>query len=633
MAIPNATKTNHHIGDILEDIPMGVRSEDFAHLASVLDNLYKNPVLAVLREYSTNAWDSHVDAGNPNPIEVTLPTDAKPELVIQDFGLGMSIDDIRETYSNYGASTKRGTNAVAGQLGLGSKSGLSYAEAFTITAVRNGVKVVAMSTKDEYGVGVIKVLDTLGTDDPNGVRITIPVKNWDIPTFNANAKLLYSFWSPGSVLVNGEAPATSLWEANALRLDDWGHTLLIAPESGLHTSYVVMGNVPYAVDDLRVGGRDRRFVAQLNIGDVDFTPSREELRHTPHTDKTLTELREWIADHYERAVKRQMEQAPTRWAETQIKVLWMDKGLTLRSPKGDSIWTYEPNTWGHRKASASPYYQVQGLAQRSGYIAITHFPLKNLSTPTRERLREFANNLAVTAKPTFIVLPESAPAGMLDGRPLTYSWAEVVAATSPAAAAPGAPKVKRPKVETLYEIMHADPMTADQLSKVSGKVLMLFPDQHARHGTLGATVIRLRSSAQVARILRYVPHAEEYNVELQRRMDAAKKGITQQDREIAAARALPRVFDKLVGTALDDPELVTALALRVSPDTATMVEAEKFGVPIVVDTGSTRHMTTKFFNRYPLLDALNNTYYGIRNQAEVDDTVLYLNTKFAEISA
>ena len=53
---------------------------DQAHIVMILrDRLYTNKILAVLREYSANAWDAHIDGGCPDkPIKVVLPTSRLP---------------------------------------------------------------------------------------------------------------------------------------------------------------------------------------------------------------------------------------------------------------------------------------------------------------------------------------------------------------------------------------------------------------------------------------------------------------------------------------------------------------------------------------------------------------------------
>ena len=98
---------------------MTIDPSGMAHVMAILTNLYANAPLAVLREYATNARDSHVAAGSDRPIEVDLPTDLNPSLVIRDFGVGLSEQEIIDVYARYGASTKRDTDDQVGAFGLG----------------------------------------------------------------------------------------------------------------------------------------------------------------------------------------------------------------------------------------------------------------------------------------------------------------------------------------------------------------------------------------------------------------------------------------------------------------------------------------------------------------------------------
>lgn len=625
MAIPVQTKTNHHVGNVIEDIAMSMRSEDFAHIASVLNNLYSDPIAAVVREYSTNAWDSHVMAGYDRPIEISLPSAERLEFVVQDYGLGLNVDDLRNIYAMYGASNKRHTNDVAGMLGLGSKSGLSYAEAFTIVAVKGGVKTVAMSTKDEHGVGVIKVLDTVGTDEPNGVRITIPVERHDVDDFHYAAHNIFQFWEPGTVLIDGEAPELPKWRATALRLDEWDHTFLVRNDAGLDRSYVIMGNVGYPVPDADVGRSSYRFVARLNIGDVSIPPSREEVQFTPHTKATLSDLTDYIRATYKRAIATALANTTSRWDETVLKVLWMDRGMVIRSSVGDPIWEYTPRGYGHRKAKASPSYRP-GQLGNPDLIVITGFPSKSLSASARERLMTFKPS--VERYQTFIVFPKTAPTAMLDGRPNTYSWEDVIGST---AAPVKAARAKQTKVETRYSLAGSSgqTMTAAELAEVTGKVLYVEPGDYLRHGNLGATVVALRSSNQIARLKRFVPTIEHYDEEVSRQRKAAAAAVTKMDRRILEARTLPEVFHKFAPNVVDDPELAAVLHLLKAQDTATMTEAARFGVAI-----EHKNIAAKFNKRYPLLGAVGYYSHRVTNdKASLADALLYVNSKFDALTA
>jgi hypothetical protein len=615
MAIPVTAQAFHHVGDVDEKIGMSIDAEDFPFLAEMLNSLYSNTILAILREYATNAWDSHVDAGVTRPIEITLPTESDLHLTVRDYGLGLSVDDIRTVFSKYGASTKRGSNAVAGQLGMGSKSALSYADMFVITAVKGGVKVRAIQTKDENGVGEIQIKDTVGTDEPNGVQIKVPVGRWDIDRFADEAENLFQFWEPGTVLIDGKAPAEPDWKASALPLDD--DTLLVRPDAGLYNSYVIMGNVPYPVDDVSVGRTSVRFVARLNIGDVHFVPSREAVKHTPHTDATLASLREYVKATFDRAIGKALGSVSSRWDEAMLKVLWMDRGLRLDSVAERPIWHYEPHGWG-RKSRSHFRYNLRDLAQPR-LTVITGFTAKNISTVARDKLDTFMSDKGVT-KPVYIIIPDNIASGVFEGRPNTYDWATIVGETK---AVKGA-KVKREKYETIYTTVAGPGMTGAELAEVTGKVLYLNPGESAHKGTLDATVVALYSPKQLARVKRFVPTIESYNTEVLNRMEAAKKAVTAQDKRLMQSRTLPTYFTKLDPDAVSDPELATMIRLAKTDDTDTLRAAKTFNVlPQVASVAD------KFNERYPLL---NVGYYGSRFHDMADDVTFYVNAKYDAVT-
>ena len=94
----------HHSGTIgsADRTAMTFDEHSITHLMNLLTDLYSNPTLAVVREYSTNAWDAHIAAGNLAPIQVTLPTFMMNQLTIKDLGTGMSVTDITDKFSKYG---------------------------------------------------------------------------------------------------------------------------------------------------------------------------------------------------------------------------------------------------------------------------------------------------------------------------------------------------------------------------------------------------------------------------------------------------------------------------------------------------------------------------------------------------
>ena len=623
MAIPSNTVTMSHHGSSSESINMGIRSQDFKFLADVLNGLYSNVIAAPLREMSTNAWDSHVVAGVTRPIEITLPNLSRLELVIQDFGIGMNLTDLRETYAFYGASDKRSSNLVAGQLGLGSKSPLSYADGFTVSAVKDHEKVIAFVTKDDQGIGVIKILvSPHATDECDGVQVKIPVKRQDVDSFRREASNLFRFWEPGTVLVDGEAPSVEGWQKSALQIDN--DTFLVRPTL-LNSSYVIMGNVAYPVEDVKIDRLLRRFVARINIGDIDFVPSRENVKHTAHTDATLRELHQFIISHFDRVLSNAFSSVSSRWEETLIREQWQSSGsLRLQTPDHANLWTYTPSpVYGRRAAKSSDSLLINSaILNTERTTIITGYPSKNISASHRSRVRA-----AFKDSNCFIFLPKNTSGVyMLDKRPNTYSWDEIIQITS-LSNDYSSPKSVKKIVETKYRTSDGKHLTVDELCNLSGKVLYI---EHLKDsemvllsslGSLGATVVYVFTK-QIPRIIRCVPGIGSYNDEYIDQRRAVLNNVSSYDREIIKARALPKALSILDHTKINDVELADYIYLSKKLDTPALAAASTWGIHIEPTSPLPNYHDT-----YPLVSAISE--YSLRNQPNaLDEFVLYINASY-----
>jgi hypothetical protein len=308
-------------------VSFGIKQEGLAHIFNVLRNqLYSNKILAVLREYSCNAVDSHTEAGHNRPIEVTLPSRLTLELKIRDYGTGLSEQDIQEIYAFYGESTKRKSNSLIGQLGLGSKSAFAYGDNFVINSYYNGVKTTYNAYIDPSQIGQIAKLASAPTTEANGVEIVIPVKPADCETFVSTAQDLFRYFKVKPI-VRGVADfkyeeSTPLYSGK-----DWRVLKTDRNRYG-HQTIAVMGNIGYTISSsalkLDENNENEATIERLlnncdiqldvPIGELDIAASREGLQYTDRTIENLKKRILVIRDFLVADITKQLKGAQSLWS-------------------------------------------------------------------------------------------------------------------------------------------------------------------------------------------------------------------------------------------------------------------------------------------------------------------------------
>lgn len=324
-------RNDHAFAGNFTSVKMGIDPAAMAHIMSVLTDLYKDPEMAVIREYSANARDSHIMAGCADrPIEVWTPGLIAPAFKVQDYGVGLTMEEIVQVYGQYGASNKRDSDSVTGMFGLGSKSALTYTNTFTVTAVKDGVKSQVMFARLESGEGEITELDQSETDEPDGVLVEIPVRTRN--SFADKVGRFFRFWEPGTVLVNGVEPPRAAEKLVATdvtatrKINDEMVTQTIAHSihvTDLEQSYVVMGNVAYPVNDTHYA--KAKFVAYVPIGMMSITPNREELMYNPLTEGTLAGVKKAFTDALVDTAKEDIDAASDFAEAWRRKKAWIPR--------------------------------------------------------------------------------------------------------------------------------------------------------------------------------------------------------------------------------------------------------------------------------------------------------------------
>lgn len=378
-------------------------------------DLYSDITTAIIREYSTNAYDAHVMAGNPDPIEVTLPSLMNDNMfVVRDNGVGISKDLFRDIYTQFGNSDKRGSNTTNGMLGYGSKSGVAYTTQFQVTSVRDGMKIEGViKRKPDWSIA-LKIVSHQRTDEPNGTIVRIPVHNPD--EFRHKAMEFYKFWLPGRVLVDGVEPEHKVGRKIADNL---------YASLSWNTSYVVMGNVPYRINNPSALFTNTKmnfvnfvaYVDSIPMKDgaqaVEFTPSREDLKYTDRTKDTL----QGVINDFERNILATAQKEITKAADHAEAFLAYNRWTNSLGRQMFSTLEYKGDKFesnfdlvGHRYSLTSSYNAMQRISQWNveaspKTLYVTEFGI-NPSSSVKARAKKYAkakglevSYIVFTAKP------------------------------------------------------------------------------------------------------------------------------------------------------------------------------------------------------------------------------------------
>ncbi len=326
-------------GGVTDSVEMGISAADSAHVMTILrDTLYSDKIMAVLREYSSNAWDANREAGRGDvPIRVTLPTFGEQSLKIRDVGPGLSLEDIVTVYSQYGASTKRGSNSAVGMLGIGSKSCFAYSDSFTVTSWHGGKRMTYVAVIDSSEKGRIDLLHEEPCDpSETGVEIQISVKQQDIGAFVERAERLFVHFVPRpEINVDLGPPIVGRKVANLGTLRDDSNRYDAKPW------IAVMGCVPYQIDlsqlsgvvdgvSLTKVGQQIGGLLPFEIGELQVAASREGLKYGDQTKVALIRRINDIIDEFVRTMLDGLDKL-SNW-EKRLRIQRIE-GMSLPVPK------------------------------------------------------------------------------------------------------------------------------------------------------------------------------------------------------------------------------------------------------------------------------------------------------------
>lgn len=299
-------------GETNESIGMSLDLDSAQILMQMLSkNLYSDSIGSTIRECASNALDSHRRAGVEDPIVVNFKLDDSNNYVfsVEDFGIGLDADDVRNIISKYGKSTKRNSNTELGMMGLGFKAPLAYSSSFYFICRKDGIERKYMMYEGE-DTNTIDLLYEKATEERNGVKVIVPVKWGDRDQFFKKMKEQLAYFEDVyfDVNVNSHVIDNTF---TIYRGENFQYSQLASDEY-LH---ICLDNVYYPIDFSKLDiSHQLQFPVALrfSLSDGVFpTPNREAIRYTQEAKQIIMDRLKEMANFFVGKYNEQMTACKT----------------------------------------------------------------------------------------------------------------------------------------------------------------------------------------------------------------------------------------------------------------------------------------------------------------------------------
>ena len=281
-------------GQSQESIGMSLDLDSAQILMQMLSkNLYSDDIGSTIRECASNALDSHRRAGVKDPIIVSFKESSSHnyEFSVEDFGIGLDADDVKNIISKYGKSTKRESTTELGMMGLGFKAPLAYSSSFYFVCRKDGMERKYMMYEGE-DVNTIDLLHEAPTTERNGVKVIVPVKYQDQYQFKKKIKEQLCYFEDVYFDVS-----TIDNDFVISRHPDFQFSELCESRD-LH---ICLDNVYYPLDFDKIGASRISFPIALRFSLTDGiypTPNRESIRYTQEAKEIIKAKLADVADYF-----------------------------------------------------------------------------------------------------------------------------------------------------------------------------------------------------------------------------------------------------------------------------------------------------------------------------------------------
>ncbi len=268
--------------------------------------LYKDPITAVIAEWTNNGVDGVVQAGKSpidNPVIVSIEKNEKGQYCfkVEDKGIGLNDRDFEDICMNYLESTKENDNDTIGHFGIGMKSFLSLERSATFTCRKNGIERKYLVYEGAEFVN-FNLVHEKPTTEESGVIAELIINGWqERNLFVDKAKAKLAYYDTAVLVIDGHMVDNDI---HRNKLFQWS---TLNRNANIHIS---LKDVYYTIDYEALGIQPiaMPIAIRLGLGDgLTPTPSRESYITNEKVRELLLrkirEIAEWFVTKYNDTVR------------------------------------------------------------------------------------------------------------------------------------------------------------------------------------------------------------------------------------------------------------------------------------------------------------------------------------------
>lgn len=279
----------------LEHVQMSIDQDSIDVLMSFLSSgVYKDEIGSIIRESVSNGIDSSVKSENKSPVLATLKNNnGQWQFIVEDKGIGLSKEDVKNIISKYLCSTKRNDDKQLGAKGIGLKAPLSYKDYFQFQCRKDGKEILCMMRKGDP-LPEIDFLYEKDTIEPNGVKVIVDVNYYDRSEFSRKMRTQLIYFD--NVYIQDDY--SSFDNTYKIYKNELFSYSKICSDRSMHLNF---GGVYYPLDFDKLEIDRINVPIAINIGltdGIEPTLSREDIRYTIHAKEFIKNKIKLIADWF-----------------------------------------------------------------------------------------------------------------------------------------------------------------------------------------------------------------------------------------------------------------------------------------------------------------------------------------------